>query len=285
MKIIVGEYRFLKTIELCLSQIARQITIGVCSLAIAFALSGCVKYDTGVNFFSLNDGEIVEQIQLGEQLNSFSQNAVNSWVASIEERTRQAQGRIERANERYFKVIIPFHNTRELTTKINRYFNPEMTNIADRSQLNSHLQIDQNNFLIAVRNHLIYEVDLRPLLVTSSDPQLSLAAVNSIDLNFGLQSPWSIKNVAVDGNLAAVKAANDRQMAWKLQPGVLNRIDAIFWLPNPLGIGAILIVILCMAGYYLKYRQLPWQRSLSPISIESDRVNNDLLQTKDEMLR
>ncbi|MCY7336301.1 MAG: DUF3153 domain-containing protein [Chamaesiphon sp.] len=269
MKIIVSQSKFVRFIDRCggahvrlLSLINRQLAIGF--WAIAIALSGCVKYDTGVNFSSLNSGEIVEHIQLSEQLNSFSQNAVTAWIASIEQRTIQAQGHLERLNDRELQIIIPFNNAQELVTKIDRYFNPAPAN-ADRSKFNAHMQVNQLNFLLVVRNHLTYDIDLRSLSlaeplskIVDSTPKLSVTPNNFVDLDFSLQSPWSVKNGNTN-NVVSVKAISDRQMTWYLKPGELNHIDAIFWLPNSLGIGAILIILVSGTGYYLKYRQLPWQ--------------------------
>lgn len=254
MKISVVATKFSNFIDRGWSSRARQLTICWCSIVLAFALSGCVKYETGINFYGLNDGEIIERIQLGEQLNSFSQAAVRSWLESIEQRTKLAQGRIERSNDRDLKVIIPFHNARDLTTKINRYFNPEPTNTEAKSQFYSYLHIHQNNFLLVIRNHLTYDIDLRSLSATTPDRDLT----NSVDLDFSLSSPWGVKSSDFG---ASSTAATALMMSWQLQPGQLNQIDAIFWLPNPLGIGAVVIIILSLGIYYLKYHQLPLQRS------------------------
>lgn len=250
MKIIVGKDRLVRTIDRLRSLMHRQLTLLFCTIAIG--LSGCVKYDAGVNFSSLNYGEIIEHIQLGEQLNSFSQTAVQKWVASIETRTKQAEGKIERISDREFKVVIPFNNAQELVAKIDRYFNPSPTNSKDRSQFNAHMQIEQNNFLLVVRNHLTYDIDLRSLAIGSSDPKVSVSANNFVDLNFSLQSPWGVENSDLAGSVAGI--ANDGKMDWQLKPGELNHLDATFWLPNPLGIGAILIILISGGGYYLKYR-------------------------------
>jgi hypothetical protein len=257
MKVVVGKDQFIRLTNRWRSLIDRPL--GILFLTIAIALSGCVKYDTGVNFSSLNYGEIVEHIQLGEQLNSFSQKAVQTWIASIEQRTKQADGKIERINDRELKVIIPFNNAQDLVTKIDRYFNPTPINTEAKSRFNTHLHIDQRNFLLVVRNHLIYDIDLRALSLQSTDPKVAVSSPKSVDLAFSLQSPWGVKNSDAPGNIVGVKTMNDRQMNWELKPGELNHLDAIFWLPNPLGIGAILIILICGGGYYLKYRQLPWQ--------------------------
>jgi Protein of unknown function (DUF3153) len=246
-----------------LSLIKQKLAIGF--LAIALSLSGCVKYDTGIHFSSLSDGEIVEHIQLSEQLNSFSQNAVKIWLNSIEQRTIAAQGHLERLNDREFNVIIPFNNPQELVTKINRYFNADAANPEASSQLKAVMKINRQNFLVVIRNHLIYDIDLRSLATPTSRndkntsiPKVAIGASNLVDLDFSIQSPWGIKNINADGNNIGI-ATDRHQMNWQLQSGQINHIDAIFWLPNPLGIGAIAIALLSATGYYLKYRQMPWQ--------------------------
>jgi hypothetical protein len=255
MKISVVATKISNFIARWCSSRVRQLTVCCCSIVITFALSGCVKYETGINFYGLNDGEIIEHIQLGEQLKSFSQTAVRSWLESIEQRTKLAQGRIERASDLDFTVIIPFHNTRDLTTKINRYFNPDPASTETKSQFNSHLHIHQNNFFLVIRNHLTYDIDLRSLVVNSNDRNLA----NYVDLNLSLSSPWGVKSSSIGDNTTADSALMKN---WRLLPGQLNHIDAIFWLPNPLGIGAVIIIIISLGGYYLKYRQLPLQQSL-----------------------
>ena len=119
------------------------------------------------------------------------------------------------------------------------------------------MQVNQNNFLLAVRNQLIYDIDLRSLSLKSSSSQAAIAAQTLVDLTFNLQSPWGVKNSDAPGNIIGVRGSNQNQVHWQLQPGELNHLDAIFWLPNPLGIGAMLIILISGGGYYLKYRQLP----------------------------
>jgi hypothetical protein len=265
MKVTIDKDQIIGSITKLMSQLHRSLMMIL--LAMAIGLSGCVKYDTSIHFSSLNQGEIVAHIQLGEQLNSFSQNAVQAWLGSIQERTKQAEGKLDRINDREFKVTIPFNNTQQLIAKIDRYFNPQPLAPTDKSQFNAHLKIEQSNFLLAVRNHLIYEIDLRSLSlaeplqqkIQSSNSQVSFVSNNSIDLNFSLESPWGVKNSDLPGNIVGVKTINNHQLNWQLKPGKINHLDAIFWLPNSLGIGAILIILISGVGYYLKYRQLPWQ--------------------------
>lgn len=237
--------------------INRQLVI--IFLTIAIGLSGCVKYDTSINFSNLSDGEIVEHIQLGEQLNTFSQNAVKTWIASIRQRTIQAQGRLERLSDREYKVTIPFNNPQELVTKIDRYFNPNSTQSGTGTQLNSQMQIDRNNFFLVIRNHLIYDIDLRALSIDTADTKVSVDTNSSVNLNFSIYSPWGVKNIDIDRQVATIATSVSNQLTWQLKPGRVNHIDAIFWLPNPLALGSVVIGVISAIGYYVKYRQLPWQ--------------------------
>ncbi len=236
--------------------IYRRLAIGGCCL-LAIGLSGCMKYETGVKFVGLNYGEIIEHIQLGEQLTSFSQAPVQTWLASIEHRTKQAQGRIERLSDRELNVIIPFDNAGDLVKKIDQYFNPDQPTNSS-SKLKSHLQIDQNNFFLLVRNHLSYDIDLSSLMVQTSDPKVAVSAGDLVDLNFSLQSPWPIQISDRENHLPAIASDGDRRVSWQLQPGTINHLDAVFWLPSYLGIGTLLIILISIIGYYFKYHQLPW---------------------------
>jgi hypothetical protein len=242
----------------------RQLRTICCVIAIAVTLSGCVEYRTGINFQSLNYGEVVQQIRLGEQLTSFSQVAVQNWIKAIEQRTQQLSGKVEREDSN-LKITIPFNNARDLENKINQYFSFPSTSsqsvVSTASSgtdgIQSHLKIEQNNFLFLVRNHLIYDIDLRALTAKSVDPKVSIASAAVVDLSFSLQSPWGSKSNRESSTIDATQGITNGETIWQLEPGKLNQIDAVFWLPNPLGIGAVIIVLISVGGYYLKYRQLP----------------------------
>jgi Protein of unknown function (DUF3153) len=258
MKTIVDRAKLARFISPWLNPINRQLSILFCLVAIA--LSGCVKYDTGINFHGFNDGEIVQHIQLDERLTSFNSQAVSTWLTSIEQRTSQAGGRIDRLSDREFEIAIPFASTQELVAKTNQFFNPNPTaNNGTASKFYARLQVEQSNWLAIVKNHLIFDIDLRAIATTNTDAKVAIAANNFVDLKFRIQSPWSLKTTDLSTSPHLVKTTEGNQTTWQLQPGQIERIDTVFWLPNPLGIGAIVITIVSMLGYYLKYRQLPWQ--------------------------
>jgi hypothetical protein len=260
MKTIVDRAKLPRFILQWLNPINRQLSILFCLVAIA--LSGCVKYDTGINFHGFNDGEIVQHLQLDDRLNSFNPQAVTTWIESIAARTRQAQGRLNRLSDREFEIVIPFASTQELVTKTNRFFNPTPpAKNGTASKFSAHLQIEQSNWLAIVKNHLIFDVDLRGIATANTDAKVAIVANNFVDLKFRIQSPWGVQTTELSTSPNFVKTTQGNQTTWQLQPGQIERIDTVFWLPNPLGIGAIVIMLISMFGYYLKYRQLPWQQT------------------------
>ena len=228
-------------------------------------LTGCVHYDVGVNFASSNSGTIVQHIKLGEQFTSFSQEEAQKWLDSIEQRAKKLQGKSKRISPEEITVTIPFNNGKELVLKFNKFFNTISQSESQSSQadnldllkLDSEISINQSNLLFLERNKLNLTVDLRALGVLSNEGTLIVSPGSLIDLQFGLNSPWGAKSIITEDSLIPEISNKTYQLVWQLQPGEINYIEAIFWLPNTLGIGTIFIVLLMVAGFYLKYRRLP----------------------------
>ncbi|AFY33427.1 DUF3153 domain-containing protein [Calothrix sp. PCC 7507] len=228
-------------------------------------LSGCVKYDVGVNFSNSNRGEIVQHIKLGERLTSFSGDYVYEWLNSIERRARKLEGKAQRVSPEEIIVTIPFTNGEELQTKFNEFFNSRVNQKAESVEsgsdselpkIESNLHLEQNNFLLLVKNRLIYDLDLRSLSVIASKGNVLANPGSILDLEFSLQAPWGVSNIAIAEDAIEPEKSNN-QLVWQLRPGELNHIEATFWLPSPLGIGALLIVLFVWGGLYLRYTFMP----------------------------
>lgn len=218
-------------------------------------LTGCVEYDIGVQMNSQTNGEIVQQIQLKDQLNIFSRATLQTWLDSIDERVRQLSGKTEMVSDEALKVMIPFNNGADLAVKFNKFFNAyehlassKNNDEADLSLLASNLSVSQNNFILALRNHLQLDLDLRSLAVVSADDEVLLSPDRFLNLRFGLTTPWGAKIIGDD--LLVGRGGNQR--VWTLEQGKLNHIEAIFWVPSPIGIGALIIIMLVAGGTYLK---------------------------------
>ncbi|MGK7905554.1 MAG: DUF3153 domain-containing protein [Hormoscilla sp.] len=217
-------------------------------------LTGCVEYDIGIQMNSQTHGEIVQLIQLQDQLTIFSRATLQTWLDSIDERVRRLSGKTEMISDEALKVMIPFNNGAELAVKFNKFFN-SYENLAnsqndeeDLSLLASSLTVSQNNFIFAIRNHLHLDLDLRSLAVVSSSDKVLLSPEKFLHMKFVLTTPWGAKIIGDDTLVG--RAGN--QLVWTVEQGKLNHIEAIFWVPSPIGIGALLIILLVAGGTYLK---------------------------------
>ncbi|MBW4616538.1 MAG: DUF3153 domain-containing protein [Desmonostoc vinosum HA7617-LM4] len=228
-------------------------------------LSGCVQYNVAVNFDHANSGELVQHIKLGERLTSFSGDYVYEWLDSMEHRASKLEGKARRLSKEEIIVTIPFSDATELQKKFNGFFNSRanqpsetVTSESDSElpKIESNLILNQNNFLLLVRNRLIYDVDLRSLSLISSKGNVQTNAGSILDLEFSLKTPWGAKNIQ-QTETAIKPQKNGKQLTWLLQPGELNHIEAVFWLPSPLGIGTFLIILFVWGGFYLRYTFMP----------------------------
>ena len=240
-----------------------QVRLFSVVLLASLLLSGCVQYQVGVNFTHPNRGEIVQHIKLGERLISFSGESASDWLSSIERRARLLQGKVKRLSNEEIAVTIPFNNGAELVEKFNKFFHPaEEKNSADVTdgetnlpQIDSRLSLNQNNFLLLVRNRLSYDLDLRSLSLLSTNSNVSVTSGSLLEFEFSLNTPWGARSVETENSIQPEK--QDDLLVWRLQPGELNHLEAVFWLPSPIGIGTVFIVLFVIAGIYLRYKFMP----------------------------
>jgi hypothetical protein len=224
-----------------------------------------VQYDVGVNFDNSNHGQLVQHIKLADRLTSFSGDYVYEWLTSIERRARKLEGNAKRISPEEVIVTIPFSNGQELQTKFNEFFNSRAHQTNDTEagaensefpKVESNLLLTQNNFLLVVRNQLIYDLDLRSLSLIASKGNVLTDTGSILDLKFALKTPWGAKSIQrTETSVPPEKQSG--QLVWQLQPGELNHIELLFWLPSPLGIGALLIILFVWGGFYLRYTFMP----------------------------
>ncbi|WP_084544248.1 DUF3153 domain-containing protein [Chroogloeocystis siderophila] len=250
--------RILRTI---LRFLARWRLVWIILLS-SLLLSGCVQYQAGINFDNPNHGEIIQHIKLSDRLMTFSGDSATEWLNSIERRARKLDGKVKRISSEELAVTIPFNNGAELASKFNEFFHPTVktnTAVSQPSELpvvKSQLNLNQNNFIFLLRNRLVYELDLRSLSLISTNGNVLVNPSEILDLEFRLNTPWGAKSVETDENAVQPEIIG-KQLVWRLLPGELNHLEAIFWLPNPLGIGSFIIILFVACGIYLRYRFMP----------------------------
>lgn len=259
-------------------KIIKQLTIVFCAI---FLLSGCVRYDVGVEFNDQTHGQIVQKIQLGEQLTSFSNDVIDEWISSLEGRVKQLRGKTKRLSQQEILVTIPFNNGKDLETKFNQFFNPAEFNTKksqkksdiELPQFSANLNLKQNNWFFALRNHLNLELDLRSLSLLSTSENVLISSGNLLELEFVLTTPWGARvinpmTISEGGGerLLFNIESQGKQVIWKLKPGEINQLEAIFLVPSPIGIWTVIIILITAFGIYLKYTFIPkFKAGQSPI--------------------
>jgi hypothetical protein len=238
-------------------KIIAQLRMWGIVLLSSLILSGCVQYQVGVNFDHPNYGEIVQHIQLDERLIGLSGDSAKIWLDSIERRVKQLRGKAKRRSDREVTVTIPFKNGADLAEKFNAFFhyvdkeNPDNLTQTDLPPIDSQLSLKQNNFLLLVRNRLSFDLDLRSLSLISANTNLVVNPSSILDFEFSLNAPWGGRSIEPAEN-AIPAEKQGKQLIWRLQPGQINHLEAVFWLPSPLGIGTVFIILFVAVGIYLR---------------------------------
>jgi hypothetical protein len=274
---------FVKLVVVDLLQLIPRILVRLRVLWVillaSLLLSGCVNYEVGVNFEGEHKGKIVQHIQLGEQLTNFSNSQAQEWVKSIERRAQQLEGKTKRLSNQDIIVTIPFNSGAELESKFNQFFNPvvkegsssKTVETVDLPKFDSKFHLNQGNFLFWQRNQLSYDLDLRSLGVLSANGNIIISPGSLLDLQFSLESPWGARSIEkADNAITPEVYDNGHQLVWTLKPGQLNHLEAVFWLPSPLGIGTFVILLLILGGFYWKYKSFPWTvtESVAPAALQ-----------------
>lgn len=244
----------IKSVFSSLTKITKIKSILLMVILSSLLLSGCVKYDLGVNFNSTNNGELIQHIQLAERITLFSSDYLSEWLKNLENQARSLGGSTQRISPAEIIVKIPFTSAKELQEKFTVFFkNPksEDSNNSEISDIKSSLVAEDRNFFLFSRNHLVYDLDLRSLAMLTTKNNNSI-----VNLDFSLHTPWGTRNI--ENNKNAIKPEkHGNQLIWTLKPGAINHIEVVFWLPNFLGIGTLLIIGFVCLGFYLRYKLLP----------------------------
>ncbi|MEM8829045.1 MAG: DUF3153 domain-containing protein [Cyanobacteria bacterium P01_G01_bin.19] len=233
-------------------------------LCLATLLTGCVDYEVGVNFSTPYQGEITQHVKVSPTLANLAPSETRKWLNSVEKRSRELKGKVKKLNSQELLLTIPFGNGAELAQKFNQLFQttiiPNATipkGKADLIQLNSQVSLEQNNLVFVERNSVDLAIDLRALAVLTKQEKVNIDVDTIANLEFQLNTPWIAHSISNQEYLQPIDNPLKPGLVWQLQPGEINHIKAVFWLPSPIGIGTGLIIILMLLGFLLKYRHFP----------------------------
>ena len=210
---------------------------GLAMLALALCLSGCVDYQLGIQFDSQTHGVLIQTLHLDDRFVALNSDVQQQWLQVFIEEARAFSGKAEALEDGTLQVQIEFNNGADLVKKFNQLFAPDglMTQVPGAPPLLAHLDLTQENWGVALLNHLHGEIDLSGLKAdTAVGDGGALDRWRTLDLSF------------------QVEAMGDAHQ-WPLRPGQVNTVDTTFWVPSPIGIGALVIAVLCAGGYGVRY--------------------------------
>lgn len=233
-------------------------------ILVAFLLlSGCVRYDVGINFVDANHGTMTQHVRLDEQITGVSRATVALWLDQLAERTQQLGGQVKYPSAQELVITIPFYNAKDLSSKFDQVFRAitdERLATQQSDQPLSRFQIQTRNFILWQRHQLTYDLDLRSLSIIPTITATKAFVIDPQDLlnlEFTLNTPWGAEPNLLEDAVPPMIQRQGKQLVWSLQPGKINHLEASFSLPSPLGIGALLIVVAVLAGMFLRAWKYP----------------------------
>jgi len=205
-----------------------------------------MDYEVGIQFKTQNSGAIVQHIHL-DRMTTLSSVTLEQWFESLEQRTQKLQGYSRRPSPQDLELTLPFANGADLVKKFNQLFTSEN----DRPQtslfpLSAHLDLKQQNALLAIRNQLDLTVDLRELGGVTPQGEQLFDTDPLLHLSFALQTPWGAQWTG--------SGVPESQDSYPLQSGQLNQIQATFWVPSPIGIGSGVILAIVSVATAVRQR-------------------------------
>lgn len=223
------------------SQFIRLVSRVLLILAVGMFSAGCLRYDLGLQFDHADHGQFVQQIQVNQRAAALAEPTLAAWLDRLSHQVQRLGGRVHHQGATT-TLTLPFADATELNRDLQQLFSGAAS-IPTLGQVRSQFAVEQTNRLLAVRNHLIYDLDLEDLPAQADTP--AQIAGDWLEVYFRLQTPWGFQT-APD---SAIPDGN----SWRLVPGERYHIEVSFWLPSLLGLGSVAIAALVLLGYFFKY--------------------------------
>jgi len=247
--------------------------LGICLMAIVF-LSGCVRYETGLNFKDPNHGEWVQRIRFEKVPPGLSETIAASWLDSVKEKAKQFGGQVNSISEEELWLKIPFYSAKDLEAKFNQFFQPPGTlppqggywKQRDQKPLDLpiRVQVQTRQRLFRERERITLDFDFRSLRKLVASSGLTLNSQDLLDLELRLTTPAGAKILQASGVSEPMVRQQGRQVIWQLEPGQLNHLELAFTVPNYLGTGFVVILLITLTGMLVKFLMLPPTAVLPP---------------------
>ncbi|MEM6590925.1 MAG: DUF3153 domain-containing protein [Cyanobacteria bacterium P01_C01_bin.73] len=231
-------------------------------VGLSWVLTGCIHYDVGIRFDSQTQGELTQTLHIDERAIALNPEPVQQWLSQVRTAAQSLNGKVQSIDDQTIKIILPFNNGEQLVSLFDQFSKqsaPPVDSGLDQlpMPLPAALTLTQHNRGFAVKNRLVYDLDLRSLQPPAFSDRGLLSQLAAPKLGFDLTVPWGIQRVAPPNALtpetSLLPVLVGSTAHWELIPGELNHIDVIFWVPSPIGLGAGAIAALVALGYGVKY--------------------------------
>ena len=241
-------------------------------LPVLLLLSGCFQYDLALRFDHQLHGQIEQVITLSDRAAAVAHGTLAPWVQALEARTRQLGGTVTETGYHQQTLVVPFTTSRDLVEQFNRLFADEpprakvpgttddvetdipILTIPDLGQVPFRLALDQRDWLFASQTRLTYDIDLQAFPAELPPGNDRVESRSWSTLTFQLQTPWGLSAVLPTSALPSLTWP--RGARWQLKPGHAYHIDVKFWVPSLVALGASVITLFVILGYFLRYRVL-----------------------------
>ncbi|MEL6601985.1 MAG: DUF3153 domain-containing protein [Cyanobacteria bacterium J06614_10] len=230
-------------------------------------LTGCVDYDLGIQFDSQTHGVITQTIHLSDRLlvlaEGSNENAPSNLAfQTLSDRAEALSGKARQIDEDTLKITLPFGNGEQLVERFNAFYDsgdngPEtatgmLATLPGVPSVQAHLSLSQKNYILALRCVLTYDLSIQS--PESLGLGRNLSDLSWLNMDFHLVTPWGLAaQTLADDKTSEQPTLQGRTATWHLEAGQPHHIEAAFWTPSPIGIGAAAIALFCLAGYWVKY--------------------------------
>ena len=236
----------------------RRVLWAIAWISLSLMLGGCVDLEAGIEFWDANHGAIVQTVRLDGSLAAITdggeQPLQNSTLfEALAERSQQLGGTITEREPGAIAIKIPFNNGADLTQKFNKLLaaSASYSPLSEKeTSLTTRFSLEQRNFIVAVKNHLEYDLDLRSLQGWNLDAerngiQISILPRQGFNATFAITGPTHL-TILADNDATY----HGNQWQWPLESGEMNHIVVDFWVPSLIGRGALFIVGLVGVGWW-----------------------------------
>ncbi|NJN22204.1 MAG: DUF3153 domain-containing protein [Leptolyngbya sp. RL_3_1] len=222
-------------------------------------LTGCFQYDLDIQFDNQTHGQLVQHLHWAATL---SPQQLQIWRDDWVSQVKAVGGQVRWVDATTVTVTVPFNNGAELEQRFNQLFGSAAgttLTLPSGEAVTAALNLTQGNWIFAIHNHLVLSLDLSAIPTGKTVGAPILQGVELLSGHLKLTTPWGLNRRATGdgGGFRERLPERDQANQWPLHPGTVNQIEADFWVPSPIGIGAGAIALFVAMGYGLRDRLSP----------------------------